>query len=139
MSWITFIWSLTVGICLTLGAVHFLVWTRRRDEWANLGFSITTVAVAGYAVLDMIALRGQTPAEYGHLWRWTLSLGMLEGVLIAWFIRLYLRAGRPMPLTFRAGGSGLSPLVHRRQYGLLLTGKWGPGEDLSLTSIAERS
>ena len=103
MSWITFIWSLTVGIRLTLGAVHFLVWTRRRDEWANLGFSITTVAVAGYAVLDMIALRGQTPAEYGHLWRWTLSLGMLEGVSIAWFIHLYLRAGRPMPLTFQGG------------------------------------
>jgi hypothetical protein len=36
----------------------------------------------------------QSPAEYGALWRWALSLGMLEGVLIAWFIRLYLRAGR---------------------------------------------
>ena len=32
--------------------------------------------------------------EYGALWRWALSLGMLEGVLITWSIRLYLRAGR---------------------------------------------
>ncbi len=94
MSWITFIWSMTAGICLTLGAVHFLVWTRRRDEWANLVFSFTAVAAAGYAVLDMVALRIQTPAEYGGLWRWALTLGMLEGVSIAWFIRLYLRAGR---------------------------------------------
>ena len=94
MSWITFIWSLTAGICLTFGAVHFLVWTRRRDEWANLVFSITAAAAAGYAFLDLLALRVQTPAAYGELWRWALSLGMLEGVLIAWFIRLYLRAGR---------------------------------------------
>lgn len=94
MSWVTFIWSLTAGICLTLGAVHFLVWTRRREEWANLVFSITAAAAAGYAVLDMLALHAQTPAEYGELWRWALLLGMLEGVLIAWFIRLYLRAGR---------------------------------------------
>jgi hypothetical protein len=79
MSWITFIWSMTVGICLTLAGVHFLVWTRRRDEWANLVFAITAAAAAGYAVLDMVTLRAQTPAEYGQLWRWALSLGMLEG------------------------------------------------------------
>jgi signal transduction histidine kinase len=93
MSWVTFIWSMTAGICLTIGAVHFLVWTRQRDQWANLVFSFTAAAAAGYAVLDMVALR-RTPAEYGELWRWTLSLGMLEGVSLAWFIRLYLRAGR---------------------------------------------
>jgi two-component system sensor kinase FixL len=94
MSWVTFIWSMTAGICLTLGAVHFLVWTHQRDQWANLVFSLTAAAAAGYAVLDMVALRTRTPAEYGELWRWALSLGMLEGVSIAWFIRLYLRAGR---------------------------------------------
>jgi PAS domain S-box-containing protein len=94
MSWVTFIWSMTAGICLTFGAVHFLVWTRQRDQWANLVFSFSAAAAAGYAVLDMVALRAQTPAEYGELWRWALLLGMLEGVSIAWFIRLYLRAGR---------------------------------------------
>jgi len=94
MSWVTFIWSMTAGICLTLAAVHFLVWTRRRDEWANLVFSITATAAAGYAVLDLAAQHAQAPAEYGELWRWALSLGMIEGVLIVWFIRLYLRAGR---------------------------------------------
>jgi PAS domain S-box-containing protein len=94
MSWVTFIWSMTAGICLTFGAVHFLVWTRQRDQWANLVFSFSAAAAAGYAVLDMVALRDRTPAEYGELWRWALSLGMLEGVLIAWFIRLHLRAGR---------------------------------------------
>src|SRR4249919_2369777 len=94
MSWVTFIWSMTAGICLTFGAVHFLIWARQRDQWANLVFSICAAAAAGYAVFDMLALRAQTPAEYGELWRWALSLGMLVGVLIAWFIRLYLRAGR---------------------------------------------
>lgn len=94
MSWVTFIWSMTAGICLTLGAVHLVIWTRRRGEWANLVFSIAAFAAAGYAVLDMVALHSQTPTRYGELWRWALSLGMLEGVLIVWFVRLYLRAGR---------------------------------------------
>jgi two-component system, LuxR family, sensor kinase FixL len=94
MSWITCIWSMTAGICLALGAVHFLIWTRQRGQWANLVFSISAAAAAGYAILDMVALRAQTPAEYGAWMRWMLSLGMLEGVLVAWFIRLYLRAGR---------------------------------------------
>ena len=94
MSWVTFIWSMTAGICLTFGAVHFLIWARQRDQWVNLVFSICAVAAAGYAVCDMLALRAQTTAEYGQWSRWTLLLGMLEGVLIAWFIRLYLRAGR---------------------------------------------
>jgi two-component system, LuxR family, sensor kinase FixL len=94
MSWITFIWSMTAGICLTLGAVHFLVWTRQRGQWAHLVFSISAAAAAGYAVLDLLALRAQTPAEYGTWMRWMLLLGMLEGLLIAGFVRLYLRAGR---------------------------------------------
>ncbi|MFO0829690.1 MAG: PAS domain-containing protein [Phycisphaerales bacterium] len=94
MSWITFIWSMTAGICLTLGVVHSFVWIRQRDLWAHLVFSATAFAAAGYAVLDMVALHAQTPAEYGELWRWALSLGIVEGVLMVWFIRLYLRAGR---------------------------------------------
>ena len=85
---------MTAGVSLTLGAVHFLVWTRQRDQWANLVFSMAAVCAAGYAVLDLLALRAQTPAAYGALFRWTLAIGLVEGVLIAWFIHLYLRAGR---------------------------------------------
>jgi signal transduction histidine kinase len=94
MSWVTVVWSMTAGICFTFGAVHFLLWARQRDQWANLVFSIIAAAAAGYAVLDMVALHVQSPVEYGELWRWALALGLLEGVLIACFIRLYLQAGR---------------------------------------------
>lgn len=94
MSWITFIWSMTAGICLTLGAVHLLVWSRQRDQWANLVFAICAAAAAGYAVFDMLAMHAQTPAEYGQWSRWTLVMGMIEGVSVVCFIRLYLRAGR---------------------------------------------
>jgi two-component system sensor kinase FixL len=79
MNWVTVIWSMTAGICLTLAGVHLLIWTRQRDQWANLVFSISAVAAAGYAVLDMVALRAQTPAEYGELWRWALSRGCWRG------------------------------------------------------------
>ena len=77
MSWITFIWSMTAGICATLGALHLLIWTRERDQLANLVFSFGAAAAAGYAVLEMVALGDQTPAEFGALWRGELTTDRL--------------------------------------------------------------
>jgi hypothetical protein len=67
---------MTAGICLTLGAVHFLIWTHERDRWANLVFSIDAGAAAGYSILDMVELRAQTPAEHMELLRGTILLAM---------------------------------------------------------------
>ena len=80
MSWITLIWSMTTDTCLTLGALHFLVWTRRHDRLVHLVFSISAATAAGYALLDMVALRDQTPAEYGELWRWLSCWGYWRGL-----------------------------------------------------------
>ena len=70
MSWITFIWSLGVGICLTLAGVHFLVWLKSRDLWANLLFSIAAASAAACAGFELVLMQSQTPAEYGEVLRW---------------------------------------------------------------------
>ena len=40
MSWITVIWFVTTGVCLTLAGVHSLVWVRSQNSWGNLRFAI---------------------------------------------------------------------------------------------------
>lgn len=48
MSWITIIWSAIVTACLTLAAVHALVWFQNRSAWGNLVFTGTAqLAAAG--------------------------------------------------------------------------------------------
>ncbi len=39
MSWVTIIWSMIASACLTLAAMHLLVWLKKRTEWTNLLFS----------------------------------------------------------------------------------------------------
>ena len=44
MSWVTIVWSMIAAACLTLAAVHGVVWWWRRDAWANVLFALTAVA-----------------------------------------------------------------------------------------------
>jgi len=62
MSWVGYIWSITAGICLTFGSVHFLLWLKRRDSWAILALSIAATAAAGQATVDLLLLRAETPS-----------------------------------------------------------------------------
>jgi hypothetical protein len=40
MSWVTIIWSMTASACLTLAAVHLLVWCTKHTAWANAAFAL---------------------------------------------------------------------------------------------------
>jgi two-component system, LuxR family, sensor kinase FixL len=46
MSWVTIIWSMVASACLTLAAMHLLVWYKKRAAWANLLFALAAVATA---------------------------------------------------------------------------------------------
>ena len=48
MSWVTVIWSVGVGACLTLAFIQFLVWWKYRAARANLAFSVLAIAVAEF-------------------------------------------------------------------------------------------
>ena len=45
MSWITVIWSTSIGACLMLALLQLLVWCRDRRSWANLCFSVMALGV----------------------------------------------------------------------------------------------
>jgi len=94
MSWVTVIWSLGAGACLTLAFLQFIVWWKDRAARANLVFSVGAIAVAVFAALEFALMRAETPEAFGALARWIHVPAWVLIVSIVVFVRLYLNAGR---------------------------------------------
>ena len=83
------------AVCFTLAGIYLLVWCKQRDGWVHLLFSCSAVAAGVIAGFELAAMHAATTAQYGELIRWAhLPVWMLI-VSVVWFVRLYLRAGRP--------------------------------------------
>src|SRR5438067_10989149 len=95
MSWVTVIWSMTASACLTLAMIHGLIWYRQRDALANLLFILTAVGAAAFAGGELAMMRAGTPGALGSAIRWTHVPVWVIFLSLAWFVRLYLHAGRP--------------------------------------------
>jgi PAS domain S-box-containing protein len=94
MSWVTVIWSIGAGACLTLSFLQFIVWWKDRSSRANLVFSVGAIAVAVFAALEFALMRAVTPEEFGKVTRWIHVPAWVLIVSIVAFVRLYLNAGR---------------------------------------------
>src|SRR5215470_7761467 len=94
MSWVTVIWSVSSGACLTLAFLQFIVWWKDRTARANLVFAVGAVAVAVFAGLELTLMRAETPAQFGTITRWIHVPAWFLVVSIVAFVRLYLNAGR---------------------------------------------
>jgi two-component system, LuxR family, sensor kinase FixL len=95
MSWVAILWPMIASACLTLAGIHLLVWFRNRTAWANLLFSMTAVASAAFTLFELWMMRAQTPEELARAIRWGHVVVFFWIASIAWFVRLYLGAGRP--------------------------------------------
>jgi signal transduction histidine kinase len=95
MSWITIVWSINAGACLTLAAIYFVLWCKQRKSWMHLVFSCSAVAVAALTGFELALLRAQTAEQYGVIARWAQLPVWVLVVSLVVFVRLYLRAGRP--------------------------------------------
>ena len=94
MSWITIVWSINVGACLTLATMYLAVWCRDRESFVRLLFSCIAASAALIAAYELQLIRADTPEEYGAILRWRpLSTWVLVLSLVG-FTRLYLHAGR---------------------------------------------
>jgi PAS domain S-box-containing protein len=94
MSWVTVIWSVGGGACLTLAFLQFIVWLKDRTARANLVFALGAVAVAVFAGLELALMRAETPAQFDTVARWIHVPSWVLIVSIVAFVRLYLKAGR---------------------------------------------
>lgn len=95
MSWVTIIWSMVASACLTLGGMHLLVWFKDRRAWTNLLFFLSAAGTSCFAAGEFWMMRSQTTAQYGAAMRFTHVPVWLLVVPLVFFVRLYLRAGRP--------------------------------------------
>jgi len=94
MSWVTLIWSMSAGACLTLAFLQVIVWLKNRAARANLAFALGAVAVAVFAGLELALMRAETPAQFSTVARWIHVPAWVLIVSIVAFVRLYLNAGR---------------------------------------------
>ena len=95
ISLITVIWSMIASAALTLALIHLLVWSKNRNDWTNLLFSLMAVSTAAYAFCELWMMRAGTPAEFASSWKWAHVPAWLFVVSLVGFVRLYLRTGRP--------------------------------------------
>src|SRR5438034_1129846 len=94
MNWVTVIWSVGSGACLTLALIHVVVWWKDRAARANLVFSVMAIAVAAFAALELAMMQAQTPEQFGSDVRWVHVPVWVIIVSLVIFVRLYLKAGR---------------------------------------------
>lgn len=85
---------MVAAACLTLAAVHVLVWFRQREARANLMFALLALATAGMAACELAMMQAATPQEYAWWLRWFQGPVWLAVVSLAAFVHLHLRAGR---------------------------------------------
>ena len=94
MSWVTVIWSVSAGACLTLAFLQFAVWCKDRAARANLVFALSAVAAAFFAGLELALMRVETPTQFDIVARWIHVPAWVLIVSLVAFVRLYLKAGR---------------------------------------------
>jgi len=112
MSWITIVWSINVGACLTLATMYLAVWCRERESFVHLLFSCIAASAALIAAYELQLIRADTPEEYGAILRWRpLSTWVLVLSLVA-FTRLYLHAGRSWMALSACGLQTLTVIVN---------------------------
>jgi len=85
---------MSAAVCLTLAAVHFIVWFRMRDSWENLLFAVTAVSAAVIVMLEVNLMHAKTPEAYGELLRWMHVPAAILIAALVWFLHFYLHAGR---------------------------------------------
>jgi PAS domain S-box-containing protein len=95
MSWVTLLWSMDAALCFTLAGIYLLVWFKQREGWEHLLFSCSALAAGVIAGFELTSMRAETTAQYGAVLRWAHLPVWVLIVSVVWFVRLYLRAGRP--------------------------------------------
>lgn len=96
MSWITVAWSMASAVCLTLAAIHFAIWFKRRREVAHLLFALSALGAAGNGFIELLMLKATTVAGYVAALRISDLPLTLMLVAMAWYACTYFGYGRPI-------------------------------------------
>jgi PAS domain S-box-containing protein len=86
---------MVAAACLTLAAVHLLIWCGRRSQWACLLFFLAAAGTAAMAGGELLMMRVGTPGQFAAVLRWYHVPAWIVMLSLVGFVRIYLRAGRP--------------------------------------------
>src|SRR4030095_13194751 len=99
MSWVTIIWSMVASACLTMAVIHLLVWSRDRNSWAHLCFSLMVVGVLGLAMGELLTMKVFCVFSVGQ------AALIVSGVLrIPFLVKRYV-----LPRVFQRGEVSTNP------------------------------
>ena len=96
MSWITVVWSMASAVCLTLAAIHFAIWLKRRREAAHLLFALSALGAAGTGFIELTMLKATTVSGYVIALRLSYLPLTLLLIAMAWYACKYFGYGRPI-------------------------------------------
>lgn len=94
MRWIDVVWSMFAAASLTLGFIHLVVWLRQRERDYHAAFAFAAIALAAFTLLELLALRAQTPAQLAAAYRWVQVPIAALVICLVWFLHRYLRTDR---------------------------------------------
>jgi PAS domain S-box-containing protein len=94
MNSVTIIWTMAASACLTLAAMHLLVWLKKRTSWSNLLIAVMAAGTAGVAYCELSMMLALTPAEFGRVMRWIHVPIWIVIVSLVLFVRQHMRSGR---------------------------------------------
>ena len=94
MNWITVVWSMNAGACLTLAAFYVAVWCKQREQWMYLLFSSSALAAAAISAFELEMMNARAVDEYQLLVRWVHVPVYVLIVAFVAFVRRYVHAGR---------------------------------------------
>ena len=95
INWVTILWSMAASACLTLALMHLVIWLNARKTWGNLLFSLSATGTALLAGTELWMMQSETTVQFATALRWLHVAAWMVIVGLVWFVRLYLRAGRP--------------------------------------------
>src|SRR5262249_45603694 len=93
MRWVTVIWSIGAGACLTLALIRIVVWWKDQTARANLVFAVLAMSIAAFGAFELGLMRAKTPEQFGLLVRWLHVPLWVMVASVVLFVRFYLRAG----------------------------------------------
>jgi PAS domain S-box-containing protein len=95
MIWPTILCASVAAACLTIAAVHLLIWWKDRATRANLAFSVLAVGVALFAWCCLLMMRARTPEAFAWALWWTNLTVFVMVCGVVGFVITYFRTARP--------------------------------------------
>ena len=80
--------------CLTLGALHFVIWFRNRLAAANLWFTVLATGMAAFTWFALAMMRAETPEQFIAAIRWLNVPIFAMVVAVVCFVDSYFHTAR---------------------------------------------